>query len=284
MIKFGVAGNSLSFYSEGNKHTYEAAKWCAEKGIDVFEYSFGKGVRMTESTARQIGNFFRLYNVDLSVHAPYYINFANPESDKINSSINYVFQSLTKLNEFNWGERVILHPATQGKLMRNEAVELTYKNLSLLAENVVQQGFSDKKICLETMGKLAQIGTVEEIINFCKIAPFYFPCIDFGHINARTMGGLKSSDDYRIIIDFMLDNLPFEKVNRMHIHFSKIMYGSAGEIKHLTFSDNIFGPEFFPLALVIKEYNLEPVIICESDGTQAEDAIFMKELFYGNTK
>lgn len=284
MIKFGVAGNSLSFYAEGNKHTYEAAKWCAEKGIDVFEYSFGKGVRMTESTARQIGNFFRLYNVDLSVHAPYYINFANPESDKINSSINYVFQSLTKLNEFNWGERVILHPATQGKLMRNEAVELTYKNLSLLAENVVQQGFSDKKICLETMGKLAQIGTVEEIINFCKIAPFYFPCIDFGHINARTMGGLKSSDDYRRIIDFMLDNLPFEKVNRMHIHFSKIMYGSAGEIKHLTFSDNIFGPEFFPLALVIKEYNLEPVIICESDGTQAEDAIFMKELFYGNTK
>lgn len=284
MIKFGVAGNSLSFYAEGNKHTYEAAKWCAEKGIDVFEYSFGKGVRMTESTARQIGNFFRLYNVDLSVHAPYYINFANPESDKTNSSINYVFQSLTKLNEFNWGERVILHPATQGKLMRNEAVELTYKNLSLLAENVVQQGFSDKKICLETMGKLAQIGTVEEIINFCKIAPFYFPCIDFGHINARTMGGLKSSDDYRRIIDFMLDNLPFEKVNRMHIHFSKIMYGSAGEIKHLTFSDNIFGPEFFPLALVIKEYNLEPVIICESDGTQAEDAIFMKELFYGNTK
>lgn len=284
MIKFGVAGNSLSFYAEGNKHTYEAAKWCAEKGIDVFEYSFGKGVRMTESTARQIGNFFRLYNVDLSVHAPYYINFANPESDKINSSINYVFQSLTKLNEFNWGERVILHPATQGKLMRNEAVELTYKNLSLLAENVVQQGFSDKKICLETMGKLAQIGTVEEIINFCKIAPFYFPCIDFGHINARTMGGLKSSDDYRRIIDFMLDNLPFEKVNRMHIHFSKIMYGSAGEIKHLTFSDNIFGPEFFPLALVIKEYNLEPVIICESNGTQAEDAIFMKELFYGNTK
>lgn len=284
MIKFGVAGNSLSFYAEGNKHTYEAAKWCAEKGIDVFEYSFGKGVRMTESTARQIGIFFRLYNVDLSVHAPYYINFANPESDKINSSINYVFQSLTKLNEFNWGERVILHPATQGKLMRNEAVELTYKNLSLLAENVVQQGFSDKKICLETMGKLAQIGTVEEIINFCKIAPFYFPCIDFGHINARTMGGLKSSDDYRRIIDFMLDNLPFEKVNRMHIHFSKIMYGSAGEIKHLTFSDNIFGPEFFPLALVIKEYNLEPVVICESDGTQAEDAIFMKELFYGNTK
>lgn len=284
MIKFGVAGNSLSFYAEGNKHTYEAAKWCAEKGIDVFEYSFGKGVRMTESTARQIGNFFRLYNVDLSVHAPYYINFANPESDKINSSINYVFQSLTKLNEFNWGERVIIHPATQGKLMRNEAVELTYKNLSLLAENVVQQGFSGKKICLETMGKLAQIGTVEEIINFCKIAPFYFPCIDFGHINARTMGGLKSSDDYRRIIDFMLDNLPFEKVNRMHIHFSKIMYGSAGEIKHLTFSDNIFGPEFFPLALVIKEYNLEPVIICESDGTQAEDAIFMKELFYGNTK
>ena len=42
MIKFGVAGNSNSFYEDGFSHTAEAAPWCVKKGVDLFEYSFGK--------------------------------------------------------------------------------------------------------------------------------------------------------------------------------------------------------------------------------------------------
>src|SRR5574344_601632 len=101
MTKFGVAGNSLSFYAEGYQHTAEAAEWCAERGIDAFEYSFGKGVKMTEKTAKEIGEAFTKCGVELSVHAPYYINFSNPDAEKIDNSINYVLQSLTKLSEFS---------------------------------------------------------------------------------------------------------------------------------------------------------------------------------------
>ena len=65
----------------------------------------------------------------------------------------------------------------------------------------------------------------------------------------------------------------------MHVHFSKIMYGAKGEIKHLTFSDEIYGPEFAPLAKVFYDYKLSPYVLSESAGTQAEDAKNMKDVY-----
>ena len=280
MIKFGVAGNSNSFYNEGYKHTYQAAQWCKNRGIDAFEYSFGKGVKMTDSTAITIGKAFKEQGVELSIHAPYYINFANPDPLMIEKSIGYVLASLEILKLFG-GDRVVFHPATKGKVTREEAVATANANIEKLACAIEEAGFSDKKICIETMGKLAQIGTIEEVVQFCNVAPFFYPCVDFGHLNARTLGTLKSEDDYEKLIVYMLENLPEHKVKYMHSHFSKIMYGPSGEIKHLTFEDDVYGPEFAPLSKVLRKYELEPVIICESDGTQAEDAIQMKNIYFG---
>ena len=47
----------------------------------------------------------------------------------------------------------------------------------------------------------------------------------------------------------------------------------------MTFADKVFGPEFAPLAKILKKYKLSPVVICESDGTQADDAIEMKRIY-----
>lgn len=279
MIKFGVAGNSVSFIAEGYSETFDAAVWCKSRGIDAFEYSFGNGIRITSATAKKIGDEFKRNNVDMSVHAPYYINFANPEEELAEKSYQYVLNSLKKLIDFS-GERLVVHVAAQGKETRENAVALTKNRLNILAEKIEEAGYSDLKICLETMGKQGQIGTVDEIIDFCTLAPFYYPCIDFGHINAREQGILKSPEDYKIIIDKMLSVLPEEKVKNMHVHFSKIQYGLKGEIRHLTFQDGLYGPKFEDLAPVIREYNLEPFIICESSGTQAEDAVFMKNIYF----
>jgi deoxyribonuclease-4 len=68
-------------------------------------------------------------------------------------------------------------------------------------------------------------------------------------------------------------------MKHFHVHFSKIMYGAKGEIKHLTFEDTKYGPEFLPFAEAVAELGLEPYIVSESDGTQAEDARLMKEMY-----
>ena len=278
MIKFGVAGNSNSFYSEGNTTTVQAAKWCKNRGVDVFEYSFGRGINLSEKSCIELKNAFESEGIELTVHAPYYINFANSDPEMIAKSILYVLNSLKKLTQLG-GDRVVVHPATQGKAERNEAFSRAKDNLALLANEVVHYNGQNFKICLETMGKLAQIGDAEETADFCSIAPFFYPCIDFGHLNARTFGSFKTIDDYLNVFDVFLNKLPFEKVCHTHIHFSKIMYGTKGEIKHLTFEDSTFGPEFEPLCEAMIKLGLDPIVICESDGTQAEDAVAMKKIY-----
>lgn len=278
MIKFGVAGNSDSFYNQGYKSTIESAKWCAEFGIDVFEYSFGRGIKMRRETAEEIGKAFFENKVDISVHSPYFINFANKESEKIDGSINYVLSCLEIL-DYMKGDRVVVHPASQGKETREDAFAKTRQNLLLLAEKIEETSHESKKVCLETMGKIGQIGSLDEIIELCKLAPFFYPCIDFGHINAREGGILTSTKVFEDMFLRMLDNMPLYKVNEMHIHFSKIEYGVKGELRHLTFEDNVYGPNPEHLCEALYKLKIKPYIICESRGTQAEDCIFMKNYY-----
>ena len=278
MIKFGPSGNCESFYAEGYSHTEEAALFVKNRGLDCFEYSFGRGVRMSEDKAISIGEAFQKEGIEISAHAPYFVNFANPDDEMAAKSYGYVLDS-AKMLKLMGGKRVVFHPAAQGKATREEAVALTEERLKILRDYIYLNDMQDMLFCPETMGKLAQIGTVEEVVRFCKVDPVYVPCVDFGHINARERGSLNSLEDYRSRLEYMIAELGFERMKHFHVHFSKIMYGAKGEIKHLTFEDTQFGPEFAPLAAALKELKLEPYIVSESAGTQAEDAAEMKRLY-----
>lgn len=278
MIKFGPSGNSQSFYDEGNDGTEQAALYCKRRALDCFEYSFGRGVRMSDAKASSIADAFRRENVEISVHAPYFINFANPDAEMALKSFGYVLDSAKMLFKMG-GNRLVFHPATEGKLSRAEAVALTADRLKRLRDLIYENGMQDIKYCPETMGKLAQIGTVEEVTSFCLIDPCFTPCVDFGHVNARERGSLKTVADYKIRLEYMLEKLGYERMKHFHVHFSKIMYSAKGEVKHLTFEDTLYGPEFEPLAVALKDLKLEPYIVSESAGTQAEDAAEMKRIY-----
>lgn len=278
MIKFGPAGNCKTFYAAGYKKSVEAPKWLQEIGLTAYEYSFGRGITLGDETAVELGEQARKYGIQVSIHAPYYINFANPDPDKIENSIMYVVNSLEKLKLIG-GKRLVVHPASCGKLEREEALRLAHNNLLLLKERLEILGFSDYLICLETMGKPAQIGTYKEIVDMCKLSPNFIPTIDFGHINALTQGSLKTEEDYRKIISYIFKELGEEKAKKIHIHFSKIEYGSKGEIRHLTLEDEVYGPDFAPLAKVLKEFDVSPVVICESSEVMAKDALLLKEIY-----
>ncbi|MDD6995845.1 MAG: TIM barrel protein [Candidatus Borkfalkiaceae bacterium] len=278
MIKFGPSGNSVSFYAEGYTHTEEAAKYVKERGLDCFEYSFGRGVRMSEEKALSLRRAFEAQGVEISVHAPYFINFANPSDEMAAKSYEYVLQS-ANMARLMGAKRVVFHPAAQGKAERAEAVALTKERLKILRDYIYMNGLQQMKFCPETMGKIAQIGTVEEIAEFCGIDEIFTPCVDFGHVNAREGGSLKTEDDYLSLLNFLIDRLGIERMRDFHVHFSKIMYSAKGEVKHLTFADETYGPEFAPLAAALKKTGLQPYIVCESDGTQAEDAAEMKKIY-----
>ena len=278
MILFGPSGNSESFYAKGYSHTEQSAKYVRDMGLDCFENSFGRGVRMTEVKAISIGDAFREQNVEISVHAPYYINFANPSDESAQNSYNYVLDS-GRVLKLMGGRRCVFHSATQGKMEREAAVALTEERLKTLRDYIYMNNLQDLYFCPETMGKIAQIGTLEEIVRFCKIDEVYLPCIDFGHLNAREQGSLKTVSDYKERLEYMIAELGYDRVKHFHVHFSKIQYSAKGEVRHLTFEDTQYGPEFEPLATALAELKLEPYIVSESAGTQAEDALAMKECY-----
>ncbi len=278
MVRIGPSGNSNAFYASGHKHTYEEAAWLSSLGLNAFEYSFGRGVKMGDESAAKIKEEFNKYGIQISAHAPYYTNFANPSDDMIEKSIGYILSSVTAVKKMG-GVRVVFHPASCGDSEREVAVNNAERNIEKLMRRVhdtFDSQFTDYIICPETMGKMKQIGRVEEIIRFCKIDARLYPCYDFGHINCYLQGAIKTKDDYRRIIDLTADELGDEKAYNMHVHFSKIKYGAGGEVCHLTFDDTEYGPEYEPLAELIDEYKLTPYIVCESDGTQTDDALIMK--------
>ncbi len=278
MIKFGPSGNCESFYAEGYKHTEQSAKFVKDRGLDCFEYSFGRGVRMTEDTAISIGAAFEAQGVEISVHAPYFINLANPDDEMAQKSFGYILDSARALRAMG-GKRVVFHPAAQGKEERFTAFSRAEDRMKVLRDYIYLNGMQDMIFCPETMGKLAQIGTVEEVTRLCEVDPVFTPCVDFGHINAREQGSLKTVIDYQSRLEYMIERLGYERMKHFHVHFSKIMYSAKGEVKHLTFADEVYGPEFEPLAEALCALKLYPYIVSESDGTQAEDAAEMKRIY-----
>lgn len=277
MIRVGPSGNSIAFYDSGHEHTYEEAKWLHELGLNAFEYSFGRGVKISDTTAQKIAEEMAKYDIALSVHAPYYTNLANPSEEMIQKTFGYVLDSIVAAKKMG-GNRVVVHPASCGKDTREVAVARSKANLERMMVYLSESlQFRDYYVCPETMGKTMQIGTAEEIIDFCTIDDRLIPCFDFGHINSYTQGSLKTKDDYRRIVDLSFEKLGEFKTKNMHVHFSKIMYGPKGELKHLTFQDEIYGPEYEPLGEIVEEYSLTPTIICESDGTMSDDALKIKK-------
>lgn len=278
MIRFGPSGNCERFYAEGHVSSTDTPKWLADQGLNAFEYSFGRGINISDEKANAIGELGKTFDVAISVHAPYYINLANPSDEMAEKSFDYILRSCKKARAF-YGNRIVFHLASVGKMSRKDAVALTQKRMETLAKLIVENKMDDCIFCPETMGKINQIGDVEEVAEFCKTADFFVPTIDFGHINARTYGSLKTDEDFEQIVLHLINTLGLERTSMMHIHFSKIEYSVGGEVRHLTFADTVFGPEFPPLARVLKKYKLSPVVICESDGTQADDALCMKRIY-----
>ena len=277
-VLFGPAGNSESFYNEGHKSSLETAKWVKDRGLDIFEYSFGQGYRMNSETATKLGEEFEKQGVELSIHAPYFINFANPEDEMYQKSLGYIKTGIKFLNMFK-GNRLVFHSGSSGKAKREDAIKLMRERFvefmpeieTLLGENMF--------ICPETMGKTMQIGTWKEIIDLCTISNKLMPTFDFGHINALTQGSLKTSEDYQKIFDYCFEKLGEYRTKNAHIHFSKIEYGAKGEIRHLTFDDQIYGPEFDALCEVLVKNDMSCHVICESNGTMAEDSLIMKNCY-----
>ena len=276
--RFGTAGLSDSYAAKGFD-PQKIAAYTASFGLTAFEYQCGRGVRLAHDKAQALGRAAAAQGITLSVHAPYYISMSGLDDEKRLHSVDYLLQSCALVKALG-GRRVVFHPGSCGKQSREAALEKALHTMRRAVAACDEAGYGDCILCPETMGKVNQLGTVDEVLALCAVDARITPCIDFGHIYARS-GGTELTDtaSYAALLDKLGDALGDDRAVHFHAHFSRIAYTAGGEKCHLTFADTDYGPPHAPLLQLLKQRKLAPTVICESAGTQAEDAQKLAEAF-----
>ena len=282
--RFGPAGNSDSF-SAKYKSTLSAPKYLKEIGLDHYEYQCGRGVRVSDKLASELRREAEKHSITLSVHAPYFISLSGIEKEKRDKSIDYILQTCDAAKRLG-AERIVIHSGSCAKISREEALELAKDTLLRAREAAVEQGYEHIVFCPETMGKVNQLGDLNEVLELCRLDESFLPCVDFGHLNARGFGWIKGIEEYCQMLDAIENMIGTDRAKVFHSHFSKIEFTvPGGEKRHLTFDDNNgFGPDYEPLMELIAKRGYSPVFICESAGTQTEDALKMKQCYLSYLK
>ena len=275
---FGPAGTDDNFKALGFKNSLDIPEFVTKVGLDCFEYQCGRGVNIGEEKAKLLGEKAMQTGISLSLHAPYYISMSSVEEEKRLNSVNYILASARAVNAMG-GNRIVVHTGSCGKITREHALELAKDTMKLAIKALDDEGLSNIHICPETMGKVNQLGTLYEVLELCKLDEMLIPCIDFGHLNARDLGVLKTKEDFEKIFIDIRDALGTDRLKSFHSHFSKIEYTTGGEKKHLTFEDNVYGPNFEPMLDLVVKYGCSPTFVCESAGTQSIDAKQMKDYY-----
>ena len=275
---FGPAGNAESF---PYKSSVDAPRWLGELGLDCYEYQCGKGVRVKEDTAVALGRQAQEHGISLSLHAPYFINLANPDPESQEKTIGYITSSCLVADQMG-ATRVVIHSGALMKRTREEAMSIALPFLKEIVAVCQDQGFGHITLCPETMGKINQLGDLDEVLRLCQVHESLIPCVDFGHLYARSLGKDEGAEAVERMLSRMESELGADRASRFHSHFSHIEFTpNGGEKCHRTFDDDGgYGPAWEPLAQAVAARGWSPTFICESAGTQAEDALTMKRIYH----
>lgn len=277
LAKFGPAGNPDAFYDSGKSASVDIPAWLAGLNLSAYEYQCSRGVNIKEQTAQAIGVQAANYGISLSIHAPYYISLATEDEGIAANTQKHFIKSL-EVARWMGAERIVFHIGGPGKQERKAAMERAKQAFAAILEIIENRGLTGIYLLPETMGKQNQLGNLEEVLELCKMSPWVMPAVDFGHMHAVTGGGYTTRTEFAQVFERVGEVLGTDVAKNLHIHFSKIEFTKAGEKRHWTFSDP-FGPPYEPLIEVCAAHNYTPRIICESAGTQADDARMMQELY-----
>ncbi|MDR1701996.1 MAG: TIM barrel protein [Sporomusaceae bacterium] len=278
--RFGPAGNPEAFYEAGKKASLEMPEWLNGQGLTAYEYQCSRGANIKEETARAIGEKAAAYGVKLSVHAPYYISLGTEDATIAANTEEHLLKSLTVANWLG-ADRVVFHIGGVGGKGKNrgDALARAKRRLAEILRKAEDQNLNTALLAPETMGKQNQLGNLEEVLEFCQLADWLIPAVDFGHLHALTGGGYIFEAEYEAAFDKIVAALGKEKAANLHVHFSRLEFTQAGEKKHVTFADDGYGPPYEPFLKTVAQSGYAPRVICDSAGPQAKDAKIMQDFY-----
>lgn len=237
-----------------------AIRYLAGEKLFAFEIGWVRSVRVSEKTARKIGEEASEHGVKLSVHAPYYINL-NADDEEWPKSRQRLMDAA---QAGNWAGAtdIIFHP---GSYFEQDPEQVLKKVIPRLQGCVDELRKADNPVTLrpESMGKSALLGSLEDTLEMAAEIDGVEPCIDFAHLHARQGdGSLNSYDEWSTVLETYAEKLGEAALQHLHAHLSGIEYTEKGEQNHLMLADSDFDLDALIRALVA--FDCAGRIVCES--------------------
>jgi deoxyribonuclease-4 len=262
--RFGPAGVPPIFRILGAQ-SFDVPRLLREEELDAFEYQavrWGPKPQMKKEDAERLGVEARKNDVLLSMHGSYYVNLSG-KKEVVEASKRRIV-ACTTAARWMGAYVVVFHMGFYGRFEKSCAFKNCVNALKDIVETMNSLGIKNVKLGPETMGRVFQVGTLDEILTICEEVEQTQIVIDWSHMHARRQGRFRKVEDFRAVAEEVERRLGTESARDMHCHFSKIEYTDKGERRHHILDEARYGPEFEMLAEVIAEFKMRPVMICET--------------------
>jgi len=268
-LLFGTAG--VPFSSADDSSVAGIAR-IQELGLDALEIEFVQGVKMGLDTAAKVRAAAARAGVRLSVHAPYHINF-NSADPGIRLQSRERLLKTARIGDACGAVSAVFHAAFYGQAPPEKVHEAVREELRAVM-SIVRSERLKIALRIETMGKHAQFGSLDEVLAMCRDVDGLKPCLDFCHLYARE-GKVNSYDEFERVLAKTARKLGPRSLRDVHIHIAGVQFGGKGEIKHLNLEETAFRTEEWLQAL--RDLGVEGTVICESPNLEG-DAVLLKKL------
>jgi deoxyribonuclease-4 len=248
MIRIGQAGIPLSCKGRTNKdgivYTHKSLD------LNAIEIQFVRGLYvLSDEEALFIKDYASKNDIEIHVHAPYYLNLAG-DHEEITMSFEKIMKSAQMANNIG-SKTLIIHPGFYGEYNPKKTAKLMIK------------------LAMETMGKQKVFGSLDEIVDVCTHVKEVIPVLDLGHIHARGNGSIQEREDYEAI---------FEKLRPLRLrhylmHITGVLYENGNELYHVPIKKGDM--PLAPLIEVILDRNLNVTLISESPLLE-HDAVYIR--------
>lgn len=266
-IRFAASGNPLNFQkSELGKQRFGILEWSKNLGLNAQERQMTYGARMKEEDAIIFGQMAKKFNIELSIHGPYYVVLTSEKEKVGENSIKELIKT-SNLARLMGARDVVFHPGF------GKDTSTIIKRLHIIEKDKPKE----VKLCPETMGKISQLGTVEDVIKICENTECV-PCIDFAHVYAKSLGKIQTTNDFRKILEEIEKRLGRDILKNLHCHYYPVEFTDKGEKVHRAITEKNVFPRFIDFAPLIKEFKMTPYLVSESHNTQDLGALEMKKI------
>lgn len=303
MVRFGVAGYPPAFSkSPFRRDRLKILEWLYQLGLNAFELQMTYGPKMKPEMCREYRKMADDFGISLSVHASYFIVFSSDDPVKLKNSSDTLKRTYELCNILG-ANVAVLHPGSLYGQTSESSSRRFIDNISVCLDEI---GKTDIGLFIETAGKVGQLGSVDEVIHISDSVEGIYPCIDFGHVHARTLGTLDNYDAISLIFKKLETHSYLRTPDKVHFHYTPIDYGRRGEITHKAIHDRLpnnsqmalpimdccendsekqlYYPRFEPISKALKEYRAICTVISETFNSQEEGALALKGSYigYGN--